>query len=141
MSVIKVAGIAGGVGTTVLATLLNGTIPDPSEDNVFHELVVGDCGRYYGEADVIVARNDYRCVRALVSLAWRPALLVVIAEPNRSLTTQDIEDCLGVTFVTLPFDYSLARADDAGLLDSRRNHRRWLPTLEAIRHRVTAANA
>lgn len=98
---IKVAGIAGGVGTTVLATIIGGE----------------DIGRDVERADIIVARNDFRSAHALVEL-HPPAdqRLVLICEPGRALTVEDFEACVGREFIVIDADPSVARSDDAGIL-------------------------
>jgi predicted membrane-bound spermidine synthase len=104
--VIKVAGIAGGVGTTVLATILKAN--DVGRDAVH-------------DADIVVARNDFRCAQALLHAGLRPEQhVVLIMEPGRSLTLRDFEDILGshIRISTVDLDPAVARMDDAGLLDS-----------------------
>lgn len=105
---VSVAGIAGGVGTTVLATVLGGVEVE----------VTG--------ADFVVARNDFRCAKALSVAAGTGKLLptstvVLLMESGRALEASDFEAVLGTSFriVAIPLDLAVARADDAGILDLR----------------------
>lgn len=103
---VKVAGIAGGVGTTVLTTILGGVESD------------------IRDADIVVARNDFRCAQALVSamhddsLASR-AIIFLFVDDQRALDVSDFVDVLDHKWqvVDIPLDHAIARADDAGLLD------------------------
>lgn len=99
----RVAGIAGGVGTTVVAAVLDAE----------------DIGRDVENADLIVARNDYRCAKALLT-ARAEQIIVLIVEPQRALTEQDFTDVLGRAVIAVAHDPAVARADDAGLLHDRR---------------------
>lgn len=100
--VVLVAGIAGGVGTTVVAAVVGGI----------------DAGRDIETADVIVARNDYRCARALFDADLHDGQRVlVICEPARSLTHDDFTHILQRPVEFIDADPRVGRADDAGLLD------------------------
>lgn len=100
----KVAGIAGGVGTTVVATLLGAE----------------DCGTDVEGADIVVARNDYRCAKALIDRCPSNARVLLILEDGRTLSSDDFEAILGRSVVAWPANPTLARADDAGLLEAAR---------------------
>lgn len=100
---LRVAGIAGGVGTTLVATLIGGT----------------DIGRDTEHANVIVARNDYRCAKALVEHVRDDQKIVLIIEPGRALLVGDIEAAIGRTVdAAIYADPAIARSDDAGLIES-----------------------
>lgn len=99
----KVAGIAGGVGTTVVATLLGAE----------------DCGLDVEGADIVVARNDYRCAKALVERCPASARVLLIMEPERSLQSSDFVAVLGRSVLVWNHSPMVAQADDAGLLPWR----------------------
>lgn len=126
---LTIAGIAGGVGTTVVATLLGAT----------------DNGRDLTGADVIVARNDYRCASALTKASIPShAVVLLIREPGRALTYSDFAYLVPNNVITIDADPAIARADDAGLLDvPRRAHERFRNLVAAAttdrRRRLRAA--
>lgn len=109
---LKVAGIAGGVGTTVLATIIGG------EDlGLFG---VHDDYDGYSDADIIVARNDFRSAKALVDALEYispEALVALVVEPDRALSIRDFEDATGRSVFVIERTAAVARADDAGLLE------------------------
>ncbi len=90
------------------------------------EPVVVDAGRYSPEwhellatapSSLAVLRPCYLALRRAVALPVRPSGVVLVQEPGRSLDRRDIEDVLGVPVVAVvPYDPSVARAVDAGLL-------------------------
>jgi cellulose biosynthesis protein BcsQ len=92
-------------------------------------VVVIDAGT---EADPQVAVSEHYLVvrpcylalrRAMVDLG-RPQGIVLVAEPERSLTRADVEDVLGLAVVaTLAVQPSTARLLDAGLLAAQLAHR------------------
>jgi hypothetical protein len=101
----KVAGIRGGVGASAIATIIG----------------ADDVGQHIGAANVIVARNDYRCAQALVEEgdAVLNKTVVVFCEPGRALGEVDFRALFSpnvITWVFVPWSESVARADDAGLL-------------------------
>lgn len=97
----KIAGIAGGVGTTVAALILEAI----------------DGGLDLTDADIVLARNDYRCGRALVERdVPREAVIFLLVDPERPLTRADFESIIGRPVWTLELSPAVARADDAGLL-------------------------
>jgi hypothetical protein len=105
MTQLTIAGVAGGVGTTVVATVLDAI----------------DAGRETEGADVLVARNDYRCAKALLELARPGQVVIVLIEPGRALRIEDFVDVLqpyktGIEVHAIDCSVSVARADDAGLL-------------------------
>jgi hypothetical protein len=67
-----------------------------------------------------VTRACYLSIRRAVELGSRPHGVVVIVEPGRALHASDIAAVIGAPVVAeVPFDASIARAVDAGLLVSR----------------------
>ena len=91
--------------------------------------VIADCGRsessamrsFIAAADrsFLVLRPCYLALRRAVA-APRPTAVVLITEPDRSLSSGDIEDVLGVPVATeIALDPAVARAVDAGLLGAR----------------------
>lgn len=68
---------------------------------------------------VMVVRNCYLALRRAMNHPVRPDLVVMIAEPVRALGCADVEACLGVEVREVPWDPSVARAVDAGLLSVR----------------------
>jgi hypothetical protein len=101
---LKIHGIAGGVGATVLATILGAEEVDDRH-----------------QADIVVARNDYRCARALVTDSTFGGVVVLVEEFGRALTADDFRLILPThSIVAVTADMAIARADDAGLLDVAR---------------------
>lgn len=92
------------------------------------ELVV-DCGRAeFPAAATLVAESDRSllvlrpCYLALrrAMVAPRPSGVILVCEPDRALSAADVEDVLGVRVVAeIPWDPTVARAVDAGLLVTR----------------------
>lgn len=91
--------------------------------------VVADCGRletsamrsFVAAADrsFLVLRPCYLALRRAVQ-APRPTAVVLITEPDRSLSSGDIEDVLGVPVATeIAWNPAVARAVDSGLLGAR----------------------
>lgn len=92
--------------------------------------VVVDCGSTPGPAAVAVAasaaisllvlRPCYLGLRRALQLPTRPSGVILLTEPGRSLSGADVEDVLGVPVrAEIPWDPSVARAVDAGLLAAR----------------------
>ncbi len=92
--------------------------------------VVADCGTgptgaaraVAGAADrsLLVIRPCYLAVRRALAAPLRPSAIVLVAEAGRALGRSDVEDVLGVPVVSIvPWDGSIARAVDAGLLAGR----------------------
>lgn len=111
--------LAGGRGP-VLAALLGS---DPRQ-------VVADCGTApagpaadlaaAGEPSLLVTRPCFLSLRRAVAAPLRPTGVVLVDEPNRSLTRADVQTALGVPVVSVvQLDPAVARAVDAGLLASR----------------------
>lgn len=67
---------------------------------------------------VLVTRPCYMSLRRAVRLP-RPSRVFAIAEPHRALGVDDIGHVLGVTPVRVPWDATISRAVDAGLLVQR----------------------
>jgi hypothetical protein len=66
---------------------------------------------------LLVIRPCYLAVRRALDAPLRPSGIVLLAEPNRSLTAGDIEDALGVPIrAEVAVDPAIARAVDAGTL-------------------------
>ena len=69
---------------------------------------------------LLVLRPCYLALRRALAAPVRPSAVVVIEEPKRSLDPADIEDVLGVPVrAVVPWDASIARCVDAGLLGAR----------------------
>ncbi|HUP85363.1 MAG TPA: hypothetical protein VM143_06825 [Acidimicrobiales bacterium] len=69
---------------------------------------------------LLVLRPCYLALRRALAAPVRPSAVVVIEEPKRSLDPADIEDVLGVPVrAVVPWDPSIARCVDAGLLAAR----------------------
>ncbi|MEZ5145051.1 MAG: hypothetical protein R2726_21455 [Acidimicrobiales bacterium] len=98
--------------------------------------VVVDCGRLDGTPtpaaevrrvlaassthSVLVTRGCYLALRRALALPLRPSSVVLVDEPGRSLGRLDVEEVLGVPVTAqIPWDPSVARAVDAGLLAGR----------------------
>ncbi len=71
-------------------------------------------------SSLLVTRPCYLSVRRAVGLPVRPDAVVLVDEPGRSLGRRDVEAVLGVPVrAVVPFEPSIARAIDAGLLLAR----------------------
>lgn len=92
--------------------------------------VVADCGADPGGAaltlaagatrSVLVTRACFLSLRRAVAAPLRPSEVVLLREPGRSLTRDDVEECLGAPVVAeVTVDPGVARAVDAGLLATR----------------------
>jgi hypothetical protein len=65
----------------------------------------------------LVTRACYLALRRTVDTPRRPDGVVLVLEPERSLTRADVESVLGVPVVaTIPVEAATARLIDAGLL-------------------------
>lgn len=75
----------------------------------------------------VVVRNEYTALRRACNQDWLGKSIadvadgaVVVTEPGRPLTVQDVRDVLGVDIcVELPWSDTIARSCDAGLLIAR----------------------
>lgn len=68
----------------------------------------------------LVTRPCYLALRAAMHLRARPDGLVVITEPGRALSVDDVAEVIGAPVrAVIPQDPAVARAIDAGLLASR----------------------
>lgn len=97
--------------------------------------VVADCGRLdltppagglpadlvvAADRSLLVLRPCYLALRRAVAAPVRPTGVVVVVEPGRAITADDIADALGVPVVAeVQVTEAVARAVDAGLLVSR----------------------
>jgi len=92
--------------------------------------VVADCGTGPSGAalavaagatrSILVTRACFLSLRRATAMPLRPSEVVLLAEPGRSLTRADVEDCVGAPVVAeVPVDPQVARAVDAGLLATR----------------------
>jgi MinD-like ATPase involved in chromosome partitioning or flagellar assembly len=92
--------------------------------------VVADCGtepRGTARAvaagatrSILVTRPCFLALRRATALPVRPSEVVLLAEPGRSLTRLDVEDCAGAPVTAeVAVDPQVARAVDAGLLATR----------------------
>jgi MinD superfamily P-loop ATPase len=69
---------------------------------------------------LLVVRPCYLALRRVQRHDWTASKIVVVREPGRALTNRDIECATGVDVAAeVPFDASIARAVDAGLLVSK----------------------
>jgi hypothetical protein len=115
----------------VLAAILDGA-PRPA---------VVDCGRVGPPAvtelarrathSLLVVRPCYVALRAVPQAPIRPSGLVVVTEPGRALSVDDVAAAVDAPVVaTVPLDPQVARRVDAGLLTGRLP--RALDALEAV---------
>lgn len=92
--------------------------------------VVVDCGSVGGpftwtvagaaSLSLLVMRPCYLALRRALAAPIRPSGVVLVSEPGRSLTAEEIEDVLGVPVrAEVPWNDGVARAVDAGLLAGR----------------------
>jgi hypothetical protein len=123
-----------------IALLPRGTGPLPGTDRVAvlaHLLagdsrtVVADCGVVSdGQAlvapivaarqSLLVIRPCYLALRRATSAPVHPSGVILLAEPGRTLRRSDVEQVVGAPVLAeVPWDPSVARAVDAGLLASR----------------------
>lgn len=71
-------------------------------------------------ASVLVLRPCYLALRRALTFGHRPDAVVLIEEPGRALGQSDVRNVLGVsTVVSIPWDASIARAVDAGMIATR----------------------
>lgn len=115
------SGVLSTERAPVLAAVLDGA-PRPA---------VVDCGRVdHAPAAVAVARRAtqsllvtracYLAVRGAKRAALRASGVVVVTEPGRALSPDDVADAAGAPVVaTVPFDPKVARHVDSGLLRGR----------------------
>lgn len=99
-------------------------------------LLVGGLGRYdtviidtathapawdvLADHTILVIRPDYLALRRALQLPRRPDDLIVVVEPGRALSVDDIEAALGQPVTaTIPLDPAIARINDAGLFATR----------------------
>jgi MinD-like ATPase involved in chromosome partitioning or flagellar assembly len=93
-------------------------------------IVVVDCGPPGGPIgfaaaagaglSLLVIRPCYIALRRALAAPLRPSAVVLVEEPGRSLGRRDVEDVLGVPVrAHIPWDPSVARSVDAGLLGTR----------------------
>jgi len=69
---------------------------------------------------ILVVRPCYLALRRATRSTITPDSVIVVQEPGRALTTNDIEGVVGAKVTTtIPVDPTIARAVDAGLLSSR----------------------
>ncbi len=72
------------------------------------------------EHSLLVSRPCYLSLRRAVAAPVHPTGVVLVTEPGRALGPGDVASVLGVPVVaTVPWDQSVARAVDAGLLGCR----------------------
>jgi hypothetical protein len=112
--------VEGGERGEVLAEALSGG----------GRVVVADCGSAAGgaalavaaaaEMSLLVLRPCYLALRRALAAPIRPSAVVLVNEPNRTLTRRDIEEVLGVPVrAEVDYDPTISRAVDAGLLAGR----------------------
>jgi hypothetical protein len=75
---------------------------------------------------LLVTRPCYIALRRAVGVPFVPDHVVLIAEHQRALTEHDVSVALALPVLSVPYEPSVARAIDAGLLASRLP--RCLPT-------------
>jgi MinD superfamily P-loop ATPase len=82
---------------------------------------------------VLVVRSCYLALRRVVRLEHPPDVVVLVAEPGRSLDRRDVERVVGAPVVaSVEVDASVARRVDAGLLAHR-----LPPTLQRLGRRFS----
>jgi hypothetical protein len=93
--------------------------------------VVADCGvidpdrpswavAAQAQQSLLVIRPCYLALRRALTFPLRPSGIVLVKEPGRALRREDLEDALGVPVrAEVPWDETVARAVDAGLLAAR----------------------
>jgi MinD-like ATPase involved in chromosome partitioning or flagellar assembly len=90
-----------------------GPVPGPGGDAAL--ALVASAGH-----SLLVLRPCYIALQRALDAPVRPSAVVLLTEPDRSLTAGDIEAILGVPIAAeVPVDPAVARAVDAGLLASR----------------------
>lgn len=102
-------------GTTSTGAVFLTRSPVPGERNVI------DAGTTWPDQDgevLLVLRNDYLSLRRALGMP-RPDRVVLIVEPDRSITVADVTDVLGVKPFVIVAKHVTARAIDAGLLACR----------------------
>lgn len=78
----------------------------------------------YAEKSYLVIRPCYLALRSASSLEQKPTGIILITEDGRALGRHDVEAVIGAPVVAeIPYESSVARAVDAGLLSGR------LPTM------------
>ena len=117
-----VAGVVGGAGGDDVVDRLVEALTDRAA-------VVVDAGpasplafdlAASATVSLLVLRPCYLALRRALAAPVRPSAVVVVEEPRRSLDPTDIEDVLGVPVrAVVPWDASIARCVDAGLLAAR----------------------
>ena len=68
---------------------------------------------------LLVTRPCYLALRRAVGVPFVPDHVVLIAEHQRALTERDVSLALALPVTSVPYDPSIARAIDAGLLAAR----------------------
>ncbi len=113
-------GVLEPARADVLASLIAGDVRP----------VVADCGTDPSGAalavaagatrSILVTRACFLSLRRALAVPLRPSGVVLLTEPGRALTRDDVEDCVGAPVVAeVAVDPLVARAVDAGLLASR----------------------
>lgn len=73
-----------------------------------------------GTHSLLVVRPCYLAIRRAVTAEARPTGIVLVSEPGRALGARDVERSVGAPVVAeVPYDPTVARAVDAGLLATR----------------------
>lgn len=129
------------VGVEDLAAILGVPTPGPGDRvQVLPGLTLGDkpCPDSYNVVDAgtdlfsshddgplyAVVRNDYLSLRRALAAVAETTGIVLVVEPNRSLTQRDVVDVLGLPLsAEVKLDATIARAVDAGLLATARHLR------------------
>jgi MinD-like ATPase involved in chromosome partitioning or flagellar assembly len=92
--------------------------------------VIADCGTDPCDAALVVAAGATRSIlvtrpcflslRRALTMPLRPSEVVLLTEPGRALTKEDVEACVGAPVIAeVAVDPQVARAVDAGLLATR----------------------
>lgn len=68
---------------------------------------------------LLVTRPCYLALRRAIGVPFIPDHVVLIAEHQRALTERDVSLALALPVTSVPYDPSIARAIDAGLLAAR----------------------
>ena len=120
LSIIRSGSAAGPFGDRSWSRLADWASRRPGE--VIVDLGTGrpDAWTDISARSVMVVRPCYLALRRSVRTATTPDGIIVISEPGRALSADDVARCLGAPVLSaITVDPTVARAVDAGLLLSR----------------------
>lgn len=107
------------------ADKINARVLPQMQAVVEHTHIIMDCGMNgdlanLGHRRLMVLRADYIALKRALNFGTSPTGIILVQEPERSLTARDVEDVLGVQVLTaIPFDPVISRTLDAGILAAR----------------------